>query len=183
MIPSNSVDHSRFHMARVRTLMALTSSAALSRHARPACPVHDSFTLTTSWHLRSRSSALLLLCPPARLRERHSVPERAPYRPSVACPPEKTTDVTPRRYLSVIETTVLHLAAALISQSQVPQAPPPPPSPPPPSPPPPRPPPPTPPPPLSPAPAGGYAPPPPSPPPSPPPEQPPSPHTSTSIKP
>ena len=31
-------------------------------------------------------AADLLLCPPAWLRERHSVPERAPYRPSVACP-------------------------------------------------------------------------------------------------
>ena len=78
----------RKDMARVRTLMALTSSAALSRHARPACPVHDSFTLTTSWHLRSRSSALLLLCPPARLRERRSVPERAPNTALLLLAPE-----------------------------------------------------------------------------------------------
>jgi hypothetical protein len=61
---------------------------ARSRCARSACPVHPSFTLTTTWHLRSRSSALLLLCPPARLRERRSVPERAPNTALLLLAPE-----------------------------------------------------------------------------------------------
>ena len=80
MIPTNSVDQSRFPGKIWHASHALTSSVALSRHARPAC------RYMPSPHLLSSSSALLLLCPPARLRERRSVPERAPYRPSVACP-------------------------------------------------------------------------------------------------
>ena len=135
-------------------------------------PVHASFTLTTTKPAQQIfCSARPLGCvSAAQCRSERPIPPFCSL-------PLKTTYVTPRRCLSVIETTVQHLAAALISQSQVPQAPPPPPSPPPP-----RLPKPTPPPPLPPAPAGGYSPLPPSPPPpSPPPEQPPKLHTCTTI--
>ena len=46
MIPTNSVDHSRFPGKTWHA--SLTSSAALSRHARPAGPVHASFSLNTT---------------------------------------------------------------------------------------------------------------------------------------
>ena len=175
MIHTNSVDHSRFpgktwHASRTLNGPDELRGAVPAR--TPCMPVHASFTLTTP------TSAQQILCS-ARPLGCVSAAQCRSERPTalLLLAPEKTTDVTPRRYLSVIETTVLHLAAALISQSQVPQAPPPQPSPPPP-----RLPKPTPPPPLPPAPAGGYSPPPPSPPPpSPPPEQPPSPHTSSTI--
>jgi hypothetical protein len=78
MIPTNSVDHSRFPGKTWHASRTLNGPDE-RRGAVPACTPGMPGTRLNHTDHNHTCAADLLLCPPARLCERRSVPERSPY--------------------------------------------------------------------------------------------------------